>query len=90
VRHTTSISTNFFFNFVESNRLKYFVIWWFEDPFDNGFERFFIWGQNYDETIKLFDYVLNVNESIQVENVNNTKDDDLPIMMHDLKWLMKL
>jgi hypothetical protein len=38
----------------------------------------------------LFDYVLNVNESIQVENVNDVEDEDLPIMMHNLKWLMKL
>ncbi len=51
---------------------------------------FFTWGQNYDEILKLFDYVLNVNESIQVENVNDVEDEDLPIMMHNLKWLMKL
>ncbi len=35
-------------------------------------------------------YVLNVNENIQVENVNDVDDGDLPIMMDNLKWLMKL
>ncbi len=61
-----------------------------EDSFNNGFEGSFPWGQNYDEALKLFDYVLNVIENIQVENVNDIEDEDLPIMMHNLKWLMKL
>jgi len=35
-------------------------------------------------------YPLNVNESIQVENVNDVDDEDLHLMMDNLKWLMKL